>query len=241
MKKAADFLKFCWESLLDIIFPGPASCVSCGKLLKKYSQIMLCTRCQEELDCIPGAFMGAEEFLSTEVHKEYIPAGFDYIGAPYRYEGSARAIVKGLKYKGRTYAARTMAYLMARELKKRESKFDIIVPVPVHPEKEKQRGYNQAELITRELSGLLNIPYKMLLEKHKNTPSQVTLDERGRWENVRDAFMLTGNPEGLSVLLVDDVITTGATMHFCARLLKDGGASYVASIAFAIALQKNKM
>jgi len=238
MKKAADFFRFCWESLLDVIFPGPTICVSCGKQLKEYSDIMLCTSCQEELDNIPGAFMKAEEFLSSEVHKEYIPAGFNYIGAPYRYEGPARAIVKGLKYKGKTYAARTMAGLIARELRKRESKFDIIVSVPVHPEKEKQRGYNQAELIVRELSGIMNIPYKMLLIKHKNTPSQVTLDEKGRWENVRDAFMLAGNVKGLSVLLVDDVITTGATMHFCASQLKAGGAGCVTSVAFAITLQK---
>lgn len=238
MKKVVDFLKFCWESLLDVIFPGPSSCVSCGKQLKEYSSIMLCARCQEELDNIPGAFMEAEEFLSSEVHKEYIPAAFDYIGAPYRYEGAARTIVKGLKYKGKTYAARTMAYLIAKELKKKEKKFDIIVPVPVHPEKEKQRGYNQAELIVRELSGIMNIPYKMLLIKHKNSPSQVTLDEKGRWENVRDAFMLAGNVKGLSVLLVDDVVTTGATMYFCASQLKSGGASCVTSFAFAITLQK---
>lgn len=239
MKKVTDFFKFCWESLLDIIFPGPANCISCGKLLKKYSVLMLCAHCQGELDGIPGAFMAGEEFLSSALYNFDKSEGFDYIGAPYRYEGPARAMVKALKYKGRTYAARTMAGLMASELKKRNGKFDVIVPVPAHAEKEKQRGYNQAELIARELSGIMNIPYKMLLEKHKNTPSQVTLDEMGRWENVRDAFMLAGNTKGLSLLLVDDVITTGATMYFCASQLKAGGASCVTSIAFAVALQKH--
>jgi competence protein ComFC len=241
MKKVADFLKFCWGSLLDIIFPGPSSCVSCGKLLKEYSDIMLCPECQKELYSIPGAFMEAAEFLSSGVHTESISEGFDYIMSPYRYEGPARAMVKGLKYKGRTYAARTMANLMAGELKKREVRFDIIVPVPVHPEKEKQRGYNQAELIAQELSGIVNKPLRRILEKHRNTPSQVTMDEKERWENVREAFVLNEKTEGLSVLLVDDVITTGATMYFCACQLKAGGAGCVTSIGFAMALQKNNI
>lgn len=199
---------------------------------------MLCPECRKELDNIPGAFMEAEEFLSSEAHMEDISAGFDCIMSPFRYEGPAKAMVRGLKYKGRTHAARTMANLMAKELKKRKGSYDIIVPVPAHHEKEKQRGYNQAELIAQELSRILNIPLGRLLQKCSNIPSQVTLDERERWENVKDAFTLNGNSEGLSVLLVDDVITTGATMYFCACKLKSGGAGSVTSVAFAMALQK---
>lgn len=237
MENCFDFLRLCWESLLDIIFPAPSSCSACGRLLKEYNEVLLCPYCQEELNRLPGAYMEASEFLSTGAHKESISDGFDYIGAPYLYEGSARNMVRALKYKGRTYAARSMAQLMSRELKKIGLKSDIIVPVPAYGEKEKKRGYNQAELIARELSSIMGIPMRKALIKNRNTPSQVSLSEKERWENVRGAYALEGNVKGLSILLVDDVITTGATMYFSSHQLKRGGALNVISFSFTMTLQ----
>ena len=238
MKKVEDFFKFCWGSLLDIIFPGPSSCAACGRMLKKYNEVLLCPYCQEELNRLPGAYMEGESFLKIGVKEINAAEGFDYIGAPYLYEGPARNMVRALKYKSRTYAARSMAYLMLRELSKRGIRSDIIVPVPAHTEKEKKRGYNQAELIARELSGIIGVPMRKVLVKNRNTPSQVSLSERERWKNVRGAYALEGNVSGLSILLVDDVITTGATMYFSSCQLKKGGARNVISFAFAITFQK---
>jgi competence protein ComFC len=97
----------------------------------------------------------------------------------------------------------------------------------------RKRGYNQSELIASELSNIMNIPHLNAIERIKNTPSQVLFNGDMRWYNVKDAFECIADLEGKSVLLVDDVITTGATMCFCAEQLKTAGAKLVGAAAFA--------
>ena len=239
MQKVIDFFKYCLGSLLDIIFPGPSSCTACGRLLKEYSGVLLCSSCLKELEGLQGYYVEARQFFSEGKSDICPEGGFDFIGAPFRYEGAARAMVKGLKYKGRISAAHSMAIFMSKELGKRNLIFDLIVPVPAHIEREKQRGYNQAELIAREVSRIIGVPMSKALIKTQNTPSQVTLDEGRRWSNIKDAFCLVEAVQGLRILLIDDVATTGATMFFSSCQLKKGGASHVVSLAFAVAMQGN--
>lgn len=112
---------------------------------------------------------------------------------------------------------------------------DIIVPIPLFWWKQLWRGYNQALLLAREISEICNIRTADVLTRTKNTKTQTRLDEQERRENVRNAFTLkSSDVKHKKILLVDDVLTTGATMDECARVLKDAGAEKVYSLVAAI-------
>ena len=112
----------------------------------------------------------------------------------------------------------------------------VFIPIPLHKTKKRKRGFNQSELIAKELSKSLNIPLKTdILVKTKKTQTQTNLTKEQRAENVKNAFIIK-NPqsiEGKTVFLVDDVFTTGSTMKECAKTLKKAGATYVWGIAVA--------
>jgi ComF family protein len=121
---------------------------------------------------------------------------------------------------------------------------DVIVPVPLHPDRLRERGYNQAELIARPLARNLGLPMRSwLLMRTKPRPEKQKLTVHERWESVRGAFEARlGSPvDNLSVLLVDDVMTTGATMDACARVLRRAGARRVIALAVARAARNIKV
>ncbi|MGA7273964.1 MAG: ComF family protein, partial [Candidatus Udaeobacter sp.] len=147
----------------------------------------------------------------------------------YRGRGIVRQIIHEFKY-GRQIHLR---HLVARWLKTaldderlRQSHFDVIVPVPLHPARQRERGFNQASLLAELLSAQASIPVKPLLERVRYTTTQTALDRSERMENLHNAFRLRKNADvrGLRVLLVDDVLTTGSTLNECARILKRASA-----------------
>jgi ComF family protein len=108
----------------------------------------------------------------------------------------------------------------------RDCRFDVIVPVPLHPARQRERGFNQASLLAQLLSAHTSIPSKPLLKRIRYTTTQTALDRSERMENLHNAFRLRKNADmrGLRVLLIDDVLTTGSTLSECARVLKRAGA-----------------
>jgi ComF family protein len=108
----------------------------------------------------------------------------------------------------------------------RGREFDIIVPVPLHPTRQRERGFNQAALLAELLSTRISIPCKRVLKRIRYTTTQTALDRAERMENLHNAFRLRKNADvrGLHVLLIDDVLTTGSTLSECARVLKRAGA-----------------
>lgn len=109
----------------------------------------------------------------------------------------------------------------------------LLVPIPLHPRRLRERGYNQAELLAFELSQRLKIPTAQLLVRRRETQRQVGKTERERRENIKDAFMVTRELPGKTIFLVDDVVTSGATMNEAANILKRAGAKAVYGIALA--------
>jgi ComF family protein len=113
---------------------------------------------------------------------------------------------------------------------------DLLVPVPLHPDRQRERGYNQAELIARPLAKLLELRFRPhLLERTRPRPDRLRLSFRQRWSTVRGAFVARpgSKVDNLSVLLVDDVMTTGATLDACARALRKAGAARVDALTVA--------
>ena len=160
--------------------------------------------------------------------------GFDAVYSYGSYEGSLRELVHLFKYNGVRPLAGTFGRLMAQALP-REKSFDVIVPMPLHWLKKWQRGFNQSSDLAREIGKKWNVPVRNVIRRKKTTRPQAGLTNAKRRANVSGAFQMTRGKSlaGMRVLLVDDVVTTGATASACARVLKRAGAAHVALLALA--------
>ncbi len=148
------------------------------------------------------------------------------------YEGPLREAIHRWKYEGKGYITPLFGEWMARRFLDhwRTDLFDLLIPVPLHPRRLRERGFNQALLLAEDLGCRLGIPCrKRILQKRESTVPQVRLSGAERESGVRGAFVLRKEEEveKRRILLVDDVYTTGATVNECAKVLLDGGAERV--------------
>ena len=158
------------------------------------------------------------------------PPAFGAVIAFGIYEGLLREAVQSLKYRDRFHLSRSLGLLVAEKAAERHRllPFDLVLPVPLHRRRLQERTYNQALLLAESIGGQLRLPVgKNILRRLLPTPPQQGLPERERLRNLKGVFGLGENIEGIRVLLVDDVMTTGATARECSRVLLRGGASTV--------------
>jgi ComF family protein len=155
------------------------------------------------------------------------------------YEGTLRALIQRLKYDGYRPLAKPLGRFLAEAARRLDRQsFDVLVPVPLHPRRERGRGFNQAFLLAAHVSRVRKIPLAASdCVRVRDTPPQTSLRAAERRKNVAGAFHVP-KPERVRdrrVLLVDDVLTTGATAHACAQALRDAGAAgvWVATLARA--------
>jgi ComF family protein len=151
------------------------------------------------------------------------------------YEGPIESAVRRFKYEGWKRLAAPLAQLMAERLAVEGVAARIVVAVPLHPQRHRLRGYNQSELLSRELRKLLalRLPPGVLV-RTRATPPQVGHDRKRRFENVAGAFAWKGaDLNGEAVLLIDDVATTGATLDACASALRAAGSGPVTGVSLA--------
>ena len=159
---------------------------------------------------------------------------FDAAYAYGSYDGALREMVQLFKYgKVRTLAG-PLGALAAAALP-RQRGFDAVTPMPMHWRRKWERGFNQAELLAKEVARRTGLRVAPLVRRGKSTPPQAGLSRAARRTNVAGAFAVRrrARVEGLRILLVDDVLTTGATASACAAVLKKAGAKYVAVLALA--------
>lgn len=204
-----------YHSALGVLFP--ARCVGCGA-----GGAYLCPQC-----------LAAAKRPPPELPSEGGPLA-DVL-TPFAYEGVVRTAVQYLKYRGLRSLVPEMARPMAWELAVTVPPPFTLVPVPLHPARRRERGFNQAELLARELARLLDAPLSTgALRRTRDTSSQVGTSTRAeRLKNVREAFAPTDGMDGATVVLVDDVTTTGATLLAAAQALLSAGAARVYGLTFA--------
>jgi len=221
------------RAVLDVLFPS--RCVGCGA----YGSF-LCQSCQAELPrarpprC-PICWQPQRQGVPCSRCREERPA-FQGARSSYIYEGAAREAVHALKYNYLSALAQPMAQLMARYVEEEGIEADLLVAVPLYVRRQRLRGYNQSALLARELSRLCGLPLaERGLARRRNTPPQArSVDAEARKRNVDDAFIADRRRvEGKRVLLIDDVMTTGATLDACARALRQAGAASVWALTFA--------
>lgn len=183
---------------------------------------VLCVRCQADLPRVRT--VSFEENDIARIFWGLVPIEKGISFFHYTPHSPHSRILFELKYHNHPEVGKTMGRMMAEELKATNffNGIDLIVPIPLSRKKERQRGYNQSDWIAWGISEATGIPTDTTsVVRTKSNPSQTTLDHRQRRENVRDIFAVRhpGNLEGRHILLVDDVITTGATMLSCAETI----------------------
>lgn len=228
-------MKLLAESILNLLYPE--LCLVCGNSLVS-GEKAICLHCENTLprtrfhddknNIVSQLFWGR-----AEIHTA---TSFLF----FRRKGIVQQLMHQFKYKGEKEVGSYLAKLFGQELSQvsHYSGIDCILPIPLHPNKEKKRGYNQAAIIARGLADEMRVPARTdLLLRADETSTQTKKSRYDRWENVSSAFKI--NPEKSfpfqHVLLVDDVITTGATIEACAqRILQDTDAKVsVATLALA--------
>jgi ComF family protein len=156
----------------------------------------------------------------------------------YRSRGVVRQVIHQFKYGRQTHLRHVIAGWLAEALNDSRlagRRFDLIVPVPLHPARQRERGFNQAELLAEELHRRSGILLADLLQRTRYTTTQTQFDRSERMQNLRGAFRLrrSSDVRGLRMLLVDDVLTTGSTLSECACVLRRGGARSVYAMTAA--------
>jgi ComF family protein len=153
------------------------------------------------------------------------------------FAGTTRRALHALKYQGERRLAGPLGAVIARRWREAGVAGDLLVPVPVHEARRRERGYDQAALLAASAASHLGLPWLAAIVRTRATTAQYHLDRRHRAANVADAFGLAPGArravEGRWVVLVDDVVTTGATLCEAARALLDGGAVAVSAVAVA--------
>jgi competence protein ComFC len=220
-------IKYVYNCLLDIIFPRVEFCTGCGRELKEFNKYRLCPSCYSKISYYD---INREEKLKNN---ENINRDYENLIIACYYEGLVRELVHKLKYKDRREIAVTIAAILSDCIDEKYLSYDYIIPVPISKSKLKKRGYNHTELIGAELSNILNIPLLKGLERYKDTKPQVLFNILERWYNVKDCFKCICTTEGKKILLLDDIITSGATAHFCAKEIRSTGANSITVISFA--------
>jgi ComF family protein len=193
---------------------GPV-CLCCGRFFEGAGEDHLCTRCLER------------------------PPDFSVHRSCGRYDGVLKDLILLFKYRKYSVLGRALAAYAGESLGADEALWqgaDFLVPVPLHGKRKRERGFNQSEVLARELAGIKGV--KVLegcLVKTRNVPPQTTLESAGREKNVRGAYTVRGSSkiEGKTLVLVDDVFTTGSTLRECSRVLRQAGAAEVRALTLA--------
>ena len=238
------------DALVSVVFP--ADCSICGELLVHSRRVPICPKCLASFERIPTAacdICGCPlSGLQLKEGQRLCPAcqnktyGFDCARSFAIYQGPLVRAILLLKFEQMEPLGRWFAEKLVEVINSERDKFvaDVVVPVPLHRQRERERGYNQAALISKPLARRLRLPHKaLLLMRTKARPDKRILNLEERWESVRGAFATRpgSQVDNLRVLLVDDVLTTGATLDACARALREAGAKAVVGLTVARAIR----
>lgn len=232
------------QSIQGFVFPP--SCILCGARGQRPT-LDLCTGCAADLPanrpaCLRcAAPLAGDDAVARECGRCLARSPvFDRAFVPFRYAYPIDQLVRTFKYQGTLAWGRVLATLLAQHLRASAARVpQTLIPVPLHPERHRERGFNQAEELARPLSRLLGIAIEdRLCERVRDTQNQTELNARQRRKNLRNAFQLTRATDLEHVALIDDVLTTGSTVSELARTLKRAGVKVVDVWAVARAVRR---
>ncbi|MBK5242539.1 ComF family protein [Clostridium sp.] len=215
------YIKNILYCLARLIYSGDECCVICSGYSEESEP--LCTKCREKLRrCEDHFYIGAND-------ERYL------VWSVFYYSNIVKELIIRLKYRSDFMCGEILARYMLEFVKKNNLQFDLIAYVPMTKSALKNRGYNQSEFLANYLSRWLDIPVICNLAKIMDTKDQIGLNGEQRWENMRICFAIEANDRLINkkILLIDDVITTGATAFHCASNLKKSGIDNVCILTIA--------
>lgn len=238
------------DAIISVIFPAP--CRICGFVLTRAGTLPICEACFQSLRPLNGPVCACcGRPLASEVALDALmPKCFACRRDVYAFK-CARSFgpytdqmvraIGIMKYERLTQLGRWFAQRLHSVARENTAlrEVDVVVPVPLHPGRLRERGYNQAELIAKPLARWMRLPLSShLLVRTKPRPSRLLLSRRERWLTVRGAYEIRKGTrvDNLRILLIDDVFTTGATLDACSRALRRAGAKSVAGLTVARAI-----
>jgi competence protein ComFC len=220
------------DVFLNLLYPKRSYCVVCGG----ESRAALCSTCTASVRFIEGrCCLKCGKALEDSYYDnicsdcQSTPHRFRAAYSCFQYEGMGKELIHTFKYKGRLEIGELLAEYMHQKLKDEGIRADYIVPVPIHQSKLQKRGFNQSQVIAKQLSLKMGIPLIECLIRTKETARQYDLGRVERFKNVFNAFEgdLSYNIENKIILLVDDIYTTGSTVDECSKVLQVMGASCI--------------
>ena len=224
------------QQLLDILFP--VHCAGCQRTGR-----VLCPDCIAQIQLLPSPFC---EFCGTPLSTYGVCKNCQYHlpklsgqRAVSLYQEPLRGCIHGLKYDGNTRLAEPLGLLLAQAYRRYGMQADMLIPVPLHSERQRQRGFNHASLLAEVCSAHLGVHMNdSILVRHRATVAQVDLHPRERYQNVAGAFACSSSSansvlNGRRIVIIDDVSTTSATLEACATPLFAAGAKEIWGLVLA--------
>lgn len=225
MSKIRNILKEIISATLELIYYRDYKCLCCDKEI--YNNDYLCTHCMKKLNLYEETF-----FINDKYNVKCYTCDV--------YSSIMRNLILKLKYSNKFFVAEFFSKIIVDRIKDEELKVDLITFVPSTKKRKKKRGYNQAEVIAKYSANKIDKKCVSLLRKDEKTKDQIGLDSGDRRNNVKRAFSICNWVRmrkdyivGKSILIIDDVVTTGATAYNCAEILLEYGAKDVCIIALA--------
>lgn len=236
------FFKSVGSFFLNLLFPEDLKCLFCGQDVPDFENKPFCLSCQKQLSfnnanrcMICSEPIGNEATVcdSCQKHKRNFKKAF----CPFVYDGLVRSAILGFKDSNLRYKAKTFAKFIAEEINCANVKIDVVTYIPMTKKKERKRTFNQSQLLAKELAKLLDVEMLDMFEKVKDTKGQKFLSFKERQENMIGMYKLKTAKfkTNQNVLIVDDVITTCATINYCAGLINKKTKN-----VYACAIARNK-
>lgn len=226
------------DELIKWLYPD--KCASCGKLMDIYKNEWLCPSCKDAFAELSGPVC-----KKCGAFRCCCPKGegfhFDKNISFFLYDENMRRAIHSFKYGKKLSQGRALGKLMADAFKKRNidvQDYDYIVPVPIHKERLRERGFNQSEILAMKISEITKIPLSTKIVKRiKDTIPQSTLSYEGRLKNVKNSFKVSkaSNIYRKNIILIDDIFTSGSTADAVSKVLKENGAAKVLSVTLSLA------
>lgn len=230
------------DRILDIIFPKSIKCIFCDEELTSHAVNRTCEDCQRTLPFISRGCPKCGSILNDNnsgVCANCKANNFDFEQARsvFVYTDKVVSVIHRFKYSSQIYLADPLADYMSDVLATWDIEPDIITAVPLHKARERERGYNQSRLLGEHIAKKLKYPYMDLCTKIVDNPSQTTLDVASRKSNVVGAYKFIDSKrkvvKGKTILLIDDIYTTGSTVNEVTKVLKQAGADKVYVLTLA--------
>ena len=215
---------------MGILFPENIYCISCDEPISDTNKLSLCKNCYENIEFLYDKNTVFDKEVMDLLKNDYISG----VHITTIYNDTMKNMIHGIKYSNKTYLAKYFAFMMCELIEKKSLNFDYITFVPIHKKRLMERGYNQVELIVEHLAKRINKPVIKTAERVKSTRSMYELGVQQRHEEMKDAFksQTFDYLKAKSLLLVDDILTTGATVKSLCKAINESNKEVTIQILF---------